>query len=109
MNTQIDKELTPEQATLAADMLKLLSDPTRLKILWTLLHGEHSVNELASHLDAKPAAISQHLSKLRLAHLVKFRRDGNKLIYTTENSHVHNLIQEALSHAQHIITGAQHE
>ena len=104
MSTHINYEaLNLEQVTLAADTLKLLSDQTRLKILWALLHGEHSVNELAEHVKAQPSAVSQHLAKLRIAQLVKVRRDGNKMFYLTDNEHVRKLIEEALSQADHII------
>ncbi|OYX41350.1 hypothetical protein B7Y94_05265 [Candidatus Saccharibacteria bacterium 32-49-12] len=104
MNTHIDyKTLNTEQVALAADTLKLLSDPTRLKILWALLHGEHSVSELAEHITAQPAAVSQHLAKLRIAGLVKVRRDGNRMFYLTDNEHVRKMIEEALSQADHII------
>jgi Bacterial regulatory protein, arsR family len=69
----------------AAGVLKLLADPTRLKIVWALLHGEHSVNELADHVGARPPAVSQHLAKLRAADLVRSRRDGNRIIYAARN------------------------
>ena len=92
-----------QQVDTAASILKLLSDPTRLKILWALLHGEHSVGALADHVQAKPAAVSQHLAKLRIAQLVKVRRDGNKMFYLADNDHVRNLIEQALSQADHII------
>lgn len=104
MSTHIDnKNLNLEQVTLAADLLKLLSDPTRIKILWALLHGEHSVGELAEHIQAQPAAVSQHLAKLRIARVVKVRREGNKMFYQTDNNHVRSLIEQALSQADHII------
>ena len=57
-------------------MLKLLGDETRLRVIWALLEGEHSVNELAELVSAQPAAVSQHLAKLRLARLVRSRREG---------------------------------
>ena len=104
VNTHIDyKKLDVQQVGLAAEMLKLVSDPTRLKILWALLHGEHAVNELAEHVDAQPAAVSQHLAKLRIAHLVKVRREGNRMYYLTDNAHARTLIEEALSQADHIM------
>lgn len=104
MPAHIDyKNLNSKQVILAADTLKLVSEPTRFKLLWALLHGEHSVNELADHVKAQPAAISQHLAKLRSAQLVKVRRDGNRMYYLTDNRHVLRLIEEALSHADHII------
>jgi DNA-binding transcriptional ArsR family regulator len=92
----------------AADMLKLLADPTRLRIVWALLHGEHSVNDLAAHVDAKPTAVSQHLAKLRLAKLVRTRRDGNRIFYAVENDHIERLAREALLHVDHVVGGAAH-
>jgi len=96
---------TEEQVDLAVDTLKLLADGTRLRILWALLHGEHSVNRLADHIGAQPAAVSQHLAKLRLARLVRTRREGNRIFYLADSSHVRSLVEEALFHADHI---AQH-
>ena len=57
MAAQIRKQaVEPSEAEfdVAAGVLKLLADPTRLKIVWALLHGEHSVNELADHVGACP-------------------------------------------------------
>ena len=82
-------------------MLKLLADPTRLRIVRALLHGEHSVGELAEHLGVRQAAMSQHLAKLRWAQLVECRRDGNRIFYRTVDDHVAQLVAEAFSHALH--------
>lgn len=87
----------------ATEMFKLLADATRLRILWVLLHGEHSVNELSDHIGAQAAAVSQHLAKLRLARLVISRRDGNRIFYSAENDHVMTLVRQALFHADHIV------
>ena len=87
------------------ETFKLLADNTRLCILWALLHGEHSVNELAAHIGAQPAAVSQHLAKLRLARLVRVRRDGTRMFYAAENNHVRQLVEEALFHADHLVEG----
>ena len=54
--------------------------------MWALLHGEHSVNELADHVGARPPAVSQHLAKLRAAGLVRTRRDGNRIFYAAATS-----------------------
>lgn len=92
----------------AVAVFKLLADPTRLRIIWALLHGEHSVNELADHVGARPPAVSQHLSKLRLAQLVEVRRDGNRVFYAFDNEHIERLAREALLHADHIVAGGVH-
>ena len=87
--------------------MKLLADETRLRLVWALLHGEHSVGELAEHVGAQPANVSQHLAKLRLARLVKVRRDGNRALYLIENDHVGRLLEEALFHSNHVRRGLE--
>lgn len=96
MDTKIVKEPTAEQMQAASAILKLASDPTRLKILWALLHGKHSVNELAEHVGAQPGAVSQHLAKLRAADVVQVNRDGNKMYYKMDNKHLKTAIESAL-------------
>jgi DNA-binding transcriptional ArsR family regulator len=108
VGTKIVEEPSDREFAVAADMLKLLADPTRLRIVWALLHGEHSVNDLATHVDAKPTAVSQHLAKLRLAKLVRTRRDGNRIFYAVENDHIERLAHEALLHVDHVVGGAAH-
>lgn len=106
MDTQIKEEApTDRQVDEAAAVLKLIADPTRLRILWALLHGEHSVNLLADHVGAQPAAVSQHLAKLRLGHLVRTRREGTHVYYRASNDHVRRIVEEALFHADHVVQG----
>ena len=82
--------------------LKLLADRTRLRIVWSLLHGEHSVNALAEHLGMQPAAISHHLAKLRLAGVVRTRREGNRIFYAAHDHHIEALVAETLRHVEHL-------
>lgn len=93
-----------EQVHLAAESFRMLSDPTRIKVLWALLQGESSVACLAELADVAPAAVSQHLAKLRLAGLVKGRREGTFVYYSAADQHVHRLLSQALFHADHIDT-----
>ncbi len=108
MDKQIVDEPTEAEFDEAADAFKLLADPTRLRIVWALLHGEHSVNELANHVGAQPAGVSQHLMKLRLARVVTTRRDGNRIYYSAGNHHVGRLAEEAILHAQHLVGASHH-
>jgi DNA-binding transcriptional ArsR family regulator len=86
----------------AVQTLKLLADETRLRIIWNLLHGEHSVNELAAHMAMQPAAVSHHLAKLRLAGVVSTRRQGNRIFYAAHDDHVEALVTESLRHVDHL-------
>lgn len=92
---------TEEQAYLAAESFRMLADPTRIKLLWALLQGESSVNCLAELVAASPTTVSQHLAKLRLAGLVRGRRQGTFVYYTAADEHVRALLAEALFHAEH--------
>jgi DNA-binding transcriptional ArsR family regulator len=85
----------------AADALRMLADPTRLNILWALMQGETSVACLADLAGTTPTAVSQHLSKLRLAGLVTNRRAGTFVYYTLADDHIGELVRQALSHADH--------
>lgn len=90
-----------EQVAFASDGFRMLADPTRLKILWALSQGEASVANLADLVGAAPAAVSQHLAKLRLANLVRVRRSGTYAYYSATDAHVTRLLTEALDHAGH--------
>lgn len=98
-------EPSDDQVALAVDTLKLLADPTRVRILWALLHGEHSVGQLAEHVGASATSVSQHLAKLRLSRLVRTRRAGTFVYYLADNEHVHRLLEEALFHTSHVLDG----
>jgi DNA-binding transcriptional ArsR family regulator len=101
VTTQIEAIPTREEFASAVGMLKLLGDDTRLRIIWALLHREHSVSELADLVGAQPAGVSQHLAKLRLARLVRTRRDGTRIFYVVDDAHVRQLVEEVVTHAGH--------
>jgi DNA-binding transcriptional ArsR family regulator len=102
VDTQIATVPSEDEIQSAVGMLKLLGDETRLRIIWALLDGEHSVNELAELVGAQAAGVSQHLAKLRLARLVRTRRQGTRIYYVADDAHVRRLVEEVLSHADHI-------
>ena len=94
------------QFDLAVETFKLLGDLTRPKILWALLHSEHPVTELADQVGANPPAVSQQLTKLRAARLVRLRRQGNRIFYAAENAHVRHLVERALFHTEYVAGSA---
>jgi ArsR family transcriptional regulator, zinc-responsive transcriptional repressor len=95
----------PEQVDLAVEVFRMLSDSTRVRLLWALLDGERPVNELAEAVDKAPAGVSQHLAKLRMARLVQTRRQANQIFYRISNSHVRQLVEDAIYHAEHTAGG----
>jgi DNA-binding transcriptional ArsR family regulator len=104
MHSSIENFQMPseEQVHLAAESFRLLADPTRIKVLWALLQGESSVACLAELAGVAPTAVSQHLAKLRLAGLVKGRREGTFVYYSAASEHVQRLLDQALNHADQL-------
>lgn len=90
-----------EQANLAAETFRMLADPTRIKLLWALLQGESSVTCLAELAGVSATSVSQHLAKMRLAGLVRGRREGTFIYYSAASTHVQSLLAQALFHADH--------
>jgi DNA-binding transcriptional ArsR family regulator len=64
-----------------AEVLKAMADPTRLKILHSLHHGERCVSDILEIVGGSQANISKHLSVLKRAGLVDCRRDGLNVFY----------------------------
>ncbi len=96
---------TDAEAGLAASRFAMLSDPTRLKILWLISRQEQDVTTIAGLIAITPTVASQHLAKLRLAGLVNVRADGKRRLYAVHGSHMRTLIEEALGEAEHHLSG----
>lgn len=96
-------QLTPELSLLVAQMFQTLADPTRARIVYALTRDEHSVNALAIIAGVSPSATSHHLKSLRDLRVVKFRRAGNRIFYSVDDTHVAALFQEALHHLAHVV------
>ena len=79
----------------------MLAEGTRIQLLWALVDGELSVNELAETIGKPGPSVSQHLAKLRMARLVRTRRDGTQIFYQLENDHVRQLIIDGIHNAEH--------
>ncbi|MBC7632431.1 metalloregulator ArsR/SmtB family transcription factor [Aeromicrobium sp.] len=90
-----------DELDLAVEVFRMLSDGTRLSLLWCLIDHEMSVGELAETVRKSPASVSQHLAKLRLARLVQTRRDGNTIYYRLDSEHVRQLVLDGVHHAEH--------
>jgi DNA-binding transcriptional ArsR family regulator len=88
---------TDDQVGRAAEAFRMLSDPTRIKLLWAIGQGETSVACLAELAGAAPAVVSQHLAKLRLAGLVRARREGTFVYYSPADPEILRLLGAALA------------
>jgi DNA-binding transcriptional ArsR family regulator len=88
---------------LAVEIFKMLADATRIRIVLALRDGELSVNTLADVVGKSPAAVSQHLAKLRLARVVMTRHEGNRVFYRLANEHAYQLVTGAVFQAEHSV------
>lgn len=88
---------------LAVEVFAMLADATRVRIVLALRDGELSVNQLAELVDKSPAAVSQHLAKMRLGRLVSTRQDGTRIFYRLANEHARQLVSDAIFQAEHAL------
>ncbi len=86
-----------------ADTFKILSDPTRIRILSLLARGELCVGCIANTLGMTHSAISHQLRLLRAANLVKFVKEGKEVVYSLDDDHVLLLFDQTLDHVKHKI------
>lgn len=76
---------TPDIFELHAEFCKAFSDPKRLRIMWALQTGEHSVGDLANELGLSISNASQHLRMMYDRGAVAYRRDGKTILYRISN------------------------
>ena len=81
-----------------ADLFKVFSDTTRIKILYSLMPGEKCVADIAEAIGATQSAVSHQLRILKTARLVKFQRDGKNVLYSLSDDHVYTIIAVGMSH-----------
>ncbi|WP_307738849.1 metalloregulator ArsR/SmtB family transcription factor [uncultured Parolsenella sp.] len=81
-----------------ADLFKVFSDTTRIKILFTLMGRDLCVADIADETGTTQSAVSHQLRTLKQAHLVKFERDGRNIVYSLADDHVYTMLNVGLSH-----------
>ena len=68
-----------------AEFCGILSNSTRIMIMWLLADGEKSVNELAEAIELPAPNISQHLRIMRDRGAVLTRKEGQNVYYKVSN------------------------
>lgn len=81
-----------------AELFKVFGDSTRIRLLYSLLGCEYSVNELADKLNMTQSAVSHQLRILKHSKLVGNRREGKSIYYFLADDHVKNIISTGLDH-----------
>ena len=92
--------VAPDAVAGLADTFRALGDPTRVRILDALSHGELCVCDLAAVLRVSQSAVSHQLRLLRGMRLVRPRRDGRVVFYALDDQHIMALFRQALQHVE---------
>lgn len=94
MVEEIDEEILYD----LADLFKVFSDTTRIKILFALMDKDLCVADIAETIGASQSAVSHQLRILKQARLVKFQREGKNVIYALSDNHVHTMLDQGMTH-----------
>lgn len=95
----IREKMQPKEEYLnLASLFKMFGDGTRIQILHALAQSEMCVCDLAVLLGVTKSAISHQLKALRLANLVKFRREAQIVYYSLADDHVKEILDKGLEH-----------
>lgn len=81
-----------------ADLFKVFSDTTRIKILFALIEGDKNVSDIAGVINATQSAVSHQLRILKQARLVRFTRQGKNIHYSLADDHVLTVLAQGMSH-----------
>jgi len=77
----------------AAELLKVLSHPIRLKIICQLGHAEKTVQQLLDSVGSTQSNVSQHLAIMRDKGVLSCRKNATQVIYKVVNKHTIELVQ----------------
>lgn len=108
MNADMRSGPDGQDIGVAVEIFAMLADATRVRIILALAQEECSVNDLAAAVGKSPAAVSQHLAKLRLARIVAPRHEGTRVYYSLMNEHAEQLVLQAIHQAEHALGGVPH-
>ncbi len=88
----------PEEFAASADLFRLMSDGTRIRLFWLLCHCEECLLDLSAMMEMSSPALSHHLKLLRSCGLIVSRRDGREVYYRAADNRqadaLHRMIEE---------------
>ncbi len=86
------RSVKPEVLARAAEIIKMLGHPLRLKIVEVLEAGDSTVTEIQKTLDIQQAIVSQQLAKLKSLDVVTSKRDGVNVVYSLVEAKVPRIL-----------------
>lgn len=97
--------IDPRVSQQVAETMQALATPSRLRILACLYQGPTSVGEISAAIGMDGSAVSHQLRILRHLGLVSGERDGRRVNYSLHDHHVGELLEQAMSHVEHLRLG----
>lgn len=94
--------IAPSSVDALAETFRALGDPTRVRVLDALSHGELCVCDLAQLIGLSQSATSHQLRLLRALRLVRSRRAGRMVFYTLDDRHIVTLFRQGLRHVEEV-------
>lgn len=98
----VGRPLGEEEAGALAEAMGMFATASRLRLLWALVDGERTVDDLADTAGLTSSATSHQLRLLRQARLVAVRREGRNGLYRLYDHHVPELLAAMRHHHEHI-------
>jgi ArsR family transcriptional regulator len=92
--------VAPATASALADTFRALGDPTRVRMLDALAHGELCVCDLAAVVGLSESAVSHQLRLLRALRLVRGERRGRQVFYALDDQHILDLVAQGRRHVE---------
>jgi len=102
--------LTTDTAMRIASLFAVLSDPTRLQVVYALLRapsGELCVGDLATGLGRDDTTISHQLRVLRNQQIVAMRKVGRIVYYRLVDEHIRLLLELGMTHTSETSTSSK--
>lgn len=91
-----------DEAEALAESIRAFGTGSRLRLLWALLDGDMTVDELAERAELSQSAASHQLRLLRQSRLVAVRRSGRHAHYRLFDHHVVDLLAALRHHHEHV-------
>ncbi|MHC9532975.1 ArsR/SmtB family transcription factor [Dellaglioa sp. BT-FLS60] len=95
--------ISEEDAAEAQKIFKLLSNPTRMQIMYLLEQEELTVSEIKDKLDIEQSIVSHQLQLFKQHQLVAVRKSGKSSYYRLEDPHIINILTQTLKHVSHVL------
>ena len=102
MEKDFDHMPAAEAFGVTADLFKLMSDPTRIRLFWLLCHCEECVLNLSVMMNMSSPALSHHLKLRKACGLIVCRREGKEVYYRASDSAEAEALHHVIEHVAEI-------